>query len=70
MSEKMTYEIYLEVALRFAKKGDFKQADRALATLLKVLRCARKASPLNKPAQKPRHPSLRDRESGRSNPQN
>ena len=69
MDKKTTYEIYLEVALRFAKKGDFKQADRVLGILRKVLRCA-KAPPLNKPAQKPRHPSLRDRESGRSNPQN
>ena len=49
----MLYEVYLDVALRFAKKGDFKQADKTLQTLRKVLRCARKATLLNKPAKSP-----------------
>ena len=42
MGEKMTYEVYLEVALRFAKKGDFKSADSILWVFRKLLRDMRK----------------------------
>ena len=44
LNKKMLYEVYLDVALRFAKNGDFRQADRTLATLRKVLRQINEAS--------------------------
>lgn len=38
IDEQMTYEVYLEIAARFASKGKLKEADKALATLRKILR--------------------------------
>ena len=38
IDEQMTYEVYLEIAARFAREGKLEQADEALATLRKVLR--------------------------------
>ncbi len=38
MDEKLIYEVYLEVAARFAKQGEFKHADDAIAIMRKVLK--------------------------------
>ena len=42
MSEKLVYEIYLSVALRFIKKGDLKKAQDSLKIMKKVLRGLKK----------------------------
>ena len=54
MDERTTYEVYLEVALRFAKKGDFKQADRSLGILRKILRRLRKKDKSETSTKQPR----------------
>ena len=38
MREKLIYEIYLSVALKFVKKGDLKKAKDSLKIMKKILR--------------------------------
>ena len=42
MSEKLVYEIYLSVALKFIKNGDLKKAKYSLKIMKKVLRGVKK----------------------------
>ena len=42
--EQIIYEIYLELAARFARKGKLKEADKTLALMRKILREERKCT--------------------------
>lgn len=42
LRKKDFFEIYLEVALKFAKKGDTKNAERATKTMLKILKTTKR----------------------------
>lgn len=42
--EQIVYEIYLELAARFARKGKLKEADKTLALMQRILREERKCT--------------------------